>query len=82
MVPELGMDMFDTTMPLLNPEIDMPQAEALPGLYAQAEPQPDLPELPTDIEAIAIPEAIAIHEEMLHQNGEAAAFRSLNLQLF
>ena len=73
MVPELGMDMFDTAMPLFQPEIDLPQAaiveEMVPAPDAVVEEQLGMPEIPIDAEAIVPPEPV--HEEMLDPNGEA-----------
>lgn len=72
MVPELGMDMFDTAMPLFQPEVDLPQAttvdEMLPAPDAVVEEQPGMPEIPIDAEAIIPPEPV--HEDMLEPNGE------------
>lgn len=66
MVPELGMEMFDTTMPLLNPEADMPQLnpeadmpqaeDAQHGPDAAMEAQPDVPEMAADTNMFAMPE--------------------------
>ena len=72
MVPELGMDMFDTAMPLFQPEVDLPQAaiaeEVFPAPDAVVEEQLGMPEIPIDAEAIVPPEPVP--EGMLEPIGE------------
>ena len=72
MMPELGMEMFDTAMPLLQPEGHAPKEanaeEMMPAQEALAEAQPAMPDLPADEEAIMMPEPVP--EDVLGQHGK------------
>ena len=62
MMRELEMEMFDTAMPLANPEVDMPQPELpeelLPGLDSMPDQQLAGPEVPMPIEADMMAEPV------------------------
>ena len=72
MMPELGMEMFDTAMPVLQPEEAVPEIdnaeEMLPAQEALAEAQPALPDMPADADFNMAPEPVSA--EVPDQNGE------------